>query len=438
MFAFANFVLLALFGAAGVDLVLALRAAAPGPGRLRRALGWLWGNEHYLFGDWGGEARAKLGGWLFTAGLVFYEVDVTLCNSLLRIDRPWVQDVLGTALEWLAFCCLAAKLLLGTRCTWRSMGCAGCLYFIARWVYFNSQNIWWIGIVLAVLAAKDAPLRRALRAYAAAGAAVMLLVAALQGVGIITSDYVGYLQNDPRPGFGYGHPNTFGGLVFGVAIAWLLSCRGALRWRHIAMTAAAGLFLLAGPQSSSPALSLLLLAALLAVCRACPRLFAHKVTAWLALVPLAGVLAFSFLLPLRFVKVGPWWSDLAPAWLAAIDDALSGRLAMIWNAYRLLPVKIAGQVLADFPTLDNSYVSAVYQFGPVAAALLCLLIGAALFGYARRRQAVCVCCLVAGLAYAFMEVQIFHLTSDPAALLLAGAVYLLPLKAWPEAGPDLT
>ena len=50
MFGFANALLLALFAAAGVDLVLALR---------RKAVGQLFTVPHYLFGDWGGEARAR-------------------------------------------------------------------------------------------------------------------------------------------------------------------------------------------------------------------------------------------------------------------------------------------------------------------------------------------------------------------------------------------
>ena len=52
MFGFANALLLALFAAAGVDLVLALRC---------KAVGQLFTVPHYLFGDWGGEARARWG-----------------------------------------------------------------------------------------------------------------------------------------------------------------------------------------------------------------------------------------------------------------------------------------------------------------------------------------------------------------------------------------
>ena len=52
MFGFANALLLALFAAAGVDLVLALR---------RKAVGQLFTVPHYLFGDWGA-ARPVPGG----------------------------------------------------------------------------------------------------------------------------------------------------------------------------------------------------------------------------------------------------------------------------------------------------------------------------------------------------------------------------------------
>lgn len=51
MFGFANALLLALFAAAGVDLVLALH---------RKAVGQLFTVPHYLFGDWA--ARPVPGG----------------------------------------------------------------------------------------------------------------------------------------------------------------------------------------------------------------------------------------------------------------------------------------------------------------------------------------------------------------------------------------
>ena len=73
MFGFANALLLALFAAAGVDLVLALR---------RKAVGQLFTVPHYLFGDWGGEARARWGQRAFLLALMLYEL------SLIHISEP--------------------------------------------------------------------------------------------------------------------------------------------------------------------------------------------------------------------------------------------------------------------------------------------------------------------------------------------------------------
>lgn len=45
--------------------------------------------------------------------------------------------------------------------------------------------------------------------------------------------------------------------------------------------------------------------------------------------------------------------------------------------------------------------------------LVCALMMAALYGYARRGQWAAVACLVTMLAYGYMESQVTHLTSDP-------------------------
>ena len=103
---------------------------------------------------------------------------------------------------------------------------------------------------------------------------------------------------------------------------------------------------------------------------------------------------------------------------------------MIWMAYRLLDVKIAGQVVGTWPSVDNSFVFTLYQFGPVVAVLLAAGLIAALWGYARRQRRVEALCLLVMLAYAFMECQSFHLTTNPAALLLAGVVFVQPPRQW--------
>ena len=145
MFGFANFLLLALFAAAVFDLIFALARG----GGLRGALHGLWNTPHLLFGQQLAEWRLQLGRILFAAGLAAYEISVVFCNSMARQNWAWVQGVMSPVLEWLAFLCFGAKILFGTRYTWRELLAGGALYFIARWVYFNSQNIWWIGIVVA-------------------------------------------------------------------------------------------------------------------------------------------------------------------------------------------------------------------------------------------------------------------------------------------------
>ena len=179
MFGFANALLLALFAAAGVDLVLALR---------RKAVGQLFTVPHYLFGDWGGEARARWGQRAFLLALMLYEFTVVFCNSMARENWPFLQGQLAPVLDMIMYTLLCGKILLGTRYTWRELLAGGALYFIARWVYFNSQNIWWIGIVVAVLAAKDVRLRHPLQVYFASGCAAMAVVLALHFAGIVAPD----------------------------------------------------------------------------------------------------------------------------------------------------------------------------------------------------------------------------------------------------------
>ena len=74
--------------------------------------------------------------------------------------------------------------------------------------------------------------------------------------------------------------------------------------------------------------------------------------------------------------------------------------------------------------------SLLRELGPVVAALLGILFAAALWGHAKQGRRVEVCCLFAMLAYAYMEVQPFHLTTNPTALLLCGAVFAQTSARW--------
>lgn len=432
LFEFANALLAALLLAAVFDMIAALKRA-PGHGlsRVKNALSGLWKEEHFLFGSWGTAWRRRAGERLFAVGLAAYEVSVCFCNSMARENWAWVQGTLAPILDWTAFLCFGVKILFGTRYTWRSLGVAGCLYFIARWVYFNCHNIWWIGLVVAVLAAKDVPLKKPLRAYLIAGTAAVGLVVALHYAGIVAPDLVSERVGEYRGTFGYGHPNTFGGLVFGLTLAYAMLRAKKVRWLDVAVVGALGVFLWVGPASRSAALSIFLLTVLLAGYKAFPRLFEgrHRAKFAAALVPL--VAAVSFLLPLPLVKIGPWNSDFGPAWLAKIDGLLTNRLSLSWTAYQVYEVKIAGQVLLDWPPLDNSFVFSLYQFGPVMAVILAVLFAVALWGLARTRRIPELLCLTVMLVYAFMECQSFHLTTNPTALLFCGAVFALPPSRWP-------
>ena len=246
MFGFANFLLLALFAAAVFDLIFALARG----GGLRGALHGLWNTPHLLFGQQLAEWRLQLGRILFAAGLAAYEISVVFCNSMARQNWAWVQGVMSPVLEWLAFLCFGAKILFGTRYTWRELLAGGALYFIARWVYFNSQNIWWIGIVVAVLAAKDVPLRRPLQVYFASGCAAMAVVLALHFAGIVAPDLTSERMGALRGTYGYGHPNTFGGLVFGLVLAYALLRAQKVRWVDCLLVFAVGVFLLVGPAAA--------------------------------------------------------------------------------------------------------------------------------------------------------------------------------------------
>ena len=67
--------------------------------------------------------------------------------------------------------------------------------------------------------------------------------------------------------FGYGHPNTFGGVMFGLLLAWVLLRRARLTWPELTGVAAVGVFLMVGPKSRSAALCTFLLVLLLALAK---------------------------------------------------------------------------------------------------------------------------------------------------------------------------
>ena len=425
MFGFANALLLLLAAAAVIDLLpVARRRLSPAA--------W-WGEERLLWSPRGAAQREKYGQWAFLLGLMAYEFLVVFNNSMARQNWPWLQTRVSPVLDWVIYLCFGFKILFGTRYSGRSMVCAGALYFVARWVYFNGQNIWWLGLCVALLAAKDVPLRRAMKAFLACGVPTLALVQVLHFAGIIAPDAASERDGSYRLMFGYGHPNTFGGVVFGLLLAWVLLRRTKLTWAELGAVAAVGVFLMVGPKSRSAALCTFLLVLLLTLAKLRTRKGLRPGSKWLAggcaaTVPLLA--AVSYILPLFVVKIGPWANDIGPSWLKKLDDLLTCRISLAWAAYRVFDIKIAGQMLPDWPALDNIFVYLLYLTGPVMVVLVCALMMAALYGYARRGQWQAVACLITMLAYGYMESQVTHLTSDPAVLLLCGAVFALPKERW--------
>lgn len=427
MFGFANALLLLLAAAVVIDFVPVLRR------RLSPAA-W-WRDERPLWGARGMALREKYGQRAFLLGVMVYEFVVVFNNSMARENWPWLQTRVSPVLDWVMYLCFGYKILLGTRYNGRSLVCAGALYFVARWVYFNGQNIWWLGVCVALLAAKDVPLRRVMKAFLACGVPTLALVEVLHFAGIIAPHALSERNGSYRMMFGYGHPNTFGGVVFGLLLAWVLLRREKLRWAELGAIAAVGVFLMVAPKSRSSSLCVLLLVLLLVLANLRTRKGtrpAGRVLAGFcaAVVPLAA--AVSFILPTFVYKIGPWMNDIGPVWLKRLDDLLTSRISLVWAAYRVMDVKIAGQMLPDWPALDNIFVFLFYLVGPVMLVLVCALMMAALYGYARRGQWHAVACLVTMVAYGYMESQVIHLTSDPAVLLLVGAIFALPTERWLE------
>lgn len=140
-----------------------------------------------------------------------------------------------------------------------------------------------------------------------------------------------------------------------------------------------------GPKSRSAALCTFLLVLLLALAKLRTRRGLHPGSRPLAALCAATVpvlAAVSYILPLFVVKIGPWANDIGPGWLKKLDDLLTCRISLAWAAYRVFDIKIAGQMLPDWPALDNIFVYLLYLTGPVMVVLVCALMMTALYGYA--------------------------------------------------------
>ena len=69
---------------------LAVRALVMAKGSFAQKVRVGLSDEVFLFGGWGGDARAAVGGWMFLLSVVLLQFDMFFMNSLVReLDLPW-------------------------------------------------------------------------------------------------------------------------------------------------------------------------------------------------------------------------------------------------------------------------------------------------------------------------------------------------------------
>ena len=425
MYLYANILLLALFAGGAFSLLPVLRK--------RQTLRDWWQQESFLFGVWQAAPRLKIGHIAFFLGLGCYEYIVAFCYSNAHLTWPVLISVVPDVLYNIIAVCFTVKILLGTKYNGKSLLFAGALYFIARWVFFNGQNIWWIWLCWALLAAKDVDIRQSMKSFLLVGIPCVLTAAALSCAKIIpiTFDY-SYRGRHP---FCYGQHNTFGGILLGLALAWVILHSKHLRRYDALGLGILGTFVLFYVRSRSAGVSLYILTVfvLLSVwlsSRNC--LHGSKLFSALAAATLPLTVLISFGLPaLYFFRDDPNFPQALLAALYKLNDLFTTRLELSFYAMQTYPVKIAGYLLTgEFPYIDNLYVYLFYSVGPVMFLLVCAIATYALYRYARMGNWAALSCLLVLVAYGFMENQVLHLTSAPADLLLTGIIFALPYSRW--------
>ena len=244
--------------------------------------------------------------------------------------------------------------------------------------------------MFAVLAAKDVQLEKPLQCFLLSGLAALALVMGLNAAGALPPPpelAAERTVTEIRGTYGYGHPNTFGGLVFGLTLAWGMLRARRPRWVDAGLTAAVGVFVLVGPASRTAGLSCLALAAGLAVCRLWGARPLPRAVPWLCAAAVPLLAAVSYLLPLGSGQgrpaVGGLWPRMARAHRLCADRAALDDLDGLPPA-GCQDRRAGGRDLAF--GRQQLCVHAV-PVRPVVAVLLAAGLIAALWGYARRPAA---------------------------------------------------
>lgn len=429
MFGFANLLLLGLF--AGGLYLGAVSIARKTP--LREMLSPA-GEQRLLFGSWGTGWRETLGQVCFLAALGSHLFQIAFLHSQLNGLYPEIVGPLDALLDTLLGICVMIKILLGTRYNGYQLGFGFCVYFILRWAHFNSHNIFFITALFLVMAAKDVPLRKSLKLFLAVngGSTAFIMLSSLVGLlGLTPTHTIVYWYGDSGAAvtLGYTHWNALGGLLLGTTLGWALLRREKLSWPDYLGIAIIGALTFFVVDSKTTGLLIFGVVVCCLIDRFLPGMRRWKALPWLGAAGAALLAVGSAAEPTLLkgeVVIGQygqitveWW----PAILQKLDVLLTGRLFMMMEACKHLTVKIAGQMIPEFPPIDNCYLYTLLILGPVAFALVWAGAAVTVFRLLRRGRLLPGLLLLVALVYALMEVQYLHMNANPTLLLLAGAVW---------------
>ncbi len=371
--------------------------------------------QQWLFGDWQETVRNRVAPWLFTVAVCVYQFQIFFINSQYRDRLPGLYEYGTMVLDHLMILCLILKILFAARYSAGQLVSSFAALFVIRWVFMNNHDKWMMMALLIALAAKDVPLRRALKHCFAVALSSVSVVAVSSLLGII-----GTVQNQEtarcRNSFGYGWYNYFGACLLAIALMYLcLRQIHRLKWFDFAFLGALALLCNFGPDSRAATVCLVLLLVGAALLRVWPKL--------LTVLPMR-ILAAASPLVLFALSMGltlAW--DPANGLMVKLNHLLSGRLELGWQALGEMPFRIAGQMPSETMLVDNAYVHYWLLAGPVVSVMIWLAMGLLIWKLLKQQKNTeAVCCLVM-LCHAMMETHIMWACVNLAWWLMAGVIF---------------
>lgn len=380
--------------------------------------------QHWLFGQWGMQLRNKLAPWLFCVAAAIYQFEIFFVNSLYRERLPYLYNIGTLVLDQILILCLTVKILFCSKYSARQLAVVFCMFFVMRWVFFNNHNQWVMLSVLLIMAAKDIPLRRALKGCFAIGTASVVVVAASSLLGIIDTLYdmeTGRYRNS----FGYGWYNYFGACLLGLALMYVCLRRlHRLKWYDFCVLLGLAVFSDKGPDSRAVTICLVLLTVALFLLRVIPR-----VLHWL---PVKIILSFGPMLAFGLsMAVATNWNPESK-WMTALNALLSGRVELSWNGLNEMPFRIAGQIPSPNMLVDNAYVQHWIISGPVVSLLIWTAFSLLIWRLISQNHFTEVACCLVMVCHGLMEIHVTWACMNITIWLLSGVLY------WPAEQPNFS